>query len=335
MFETLWFSFNAIAPIILLISLGYYLKKIKFFDEYIVSKLNAYVFKIALPLLFFYNIYLVEDLKTLPIDVILFSISGIVMFFLLGIFVLKWFRFEPGHKAVVHQGLIRTNFAMIGISLALYIGDQTSNTLLAFVALAATPVANILSVLTLTAFPEDGHSVKLSLKALLKTIYTNPLIIAALVGLLFVVIKTYFTYSSGTPIFKLDRELPFVWEFIQLLAKTASPIALIALGGQFDFSDIKGSKKPILISVLFRNILIPLIMVSFTLYLSTFQPIYLSLLPAMIAMYASPVAVSSVVMVDQMGGDTKVAGQIVVWTTIISGITVFIILSILRYGMWI
>jgi malate permease and related proteins len=335
MLETLWFSFNAIAPIILLITLGYYLKKIKFFDEYIISKLNAYVFKIALPLLFFYNIYLVEDLKTLPVDVILFSISGIVVFFLVGIVALKWFRFEPGHRAVVHQGLIRTNFAMIGISLAIYIGDQTSNTLLAFVALAATPVANILSVLTLTAFPEDGHSVKLSFKALIKTIYTNPLIIAAVVGLIFVVIKTYIVYPTGTSVFVLDREFPFIWEFVQLLAKTASPIALIALGGQFDFSDIKGAKKPILVSVLFRNILIPFVMVALTLYLSMDHPIYLSLLPAMIAMYASPVAVSSVVMVDQMGGDVKVAGQIVVWTTIISGITVFIILSILRFGMWI
>jgi amino acid permease len=43
----------------------------------------------------------------------------------------------------------------------------------------------------------------------------------------------------------------------------------------------------------------------------------------MIALYASPVAVSSVVMVQNLGGDEEVAGQLVVWTTLFSSVTIF------------
>jgi predicted permease len=45
--------------------------------------------------------------------------------------------------------------------------------------------------------------------------------------------------------------------------------------------------------------------------------------PALIAMFGSPVAVSSAVMAGSMGSDEQLATQLVVWTSIFSIFTIF------------
>ena len=51
--------------------------------------------------------------------------------------------------------------------------------------------------------------------------------------------------------------------------------------------------------------------------------------PALIALYATPAAVSSAVMAGQMGNDEQLATQIVVWTSVCSVVTMFIIICCL------
>ena len=45
---------------------------------------------------------------------------------------------------------------------------------------------------------------------------------------------------------------------------------------------------------------------------------------ALAALFSAPVAVSSVPMAQEMGGDSKLAGQLVVWTTVFSAGTIFL-----------
>ena len=45
---------------------------------------------------------------------------------------------------------------------------------------------------------------------------------------------------------------------------------------------------------------------------------------------ASPVAVSSAVMVQELGGDDQLAGQLVVWTSVLSLFSIFAIVYLLR-----
>ncbi len=48
----------------------------------------------------------------------------------------------------------------------------------------------------------------------------------------------------------------------------------------------------------------------------------------LIALFASPIAVSSAPMAAQMGQDEELAGQIVVWTSALSAFSLFIIILI-------
>ena len=51
---------------------------------------------------------------------------------------------------------------------------------------------------------------------------------------------------------------------------------------------------------------------------------------AITALFAAPVAVSSVPMAQEMGADAELAGQLVVWTTVFSAFSVFAASFILK-----
>ena len=51
---------------------------------------------------------------------------------------------------------------------------------------------------------------------------------------------------------------------------------------------------------------------------------------ALVALFGSPVAVSSAVMAGEMGSDDQLASQYVVWTSICSMVTIFLTVALLR-----
>jgi predicted permease len=332
--DTLWFSLNAILPVVLLVFFGYYLKKIGFLEKYLVDRMNLYVFKIGLPLLLFFNVYQIESLKSIDWLMLLYVGFGVIVFFIIGIFILPLFKFEKGQKNIVLQSFVRTNFGMIGIPLATFIGTQASNSIVSLSVIVTVPVANILSIVIFTMLNE--HKVgKVNVKYVVKNIVTNPLIMFVFFALILVFIKTYVTYPTGISIIDIKRDIPFIYQVIETLAKTASPIALLALGGQFEFAHIARAKKAIFTSILFRNFIIPFTMLGITILMLERNENYQHLFPTIIALYGSPVAVSSVVMAQNLGGDHEVASQLVLWTTVVSSITIFSMISMLRFLQYI
>ena len=51
---------------------------------------------------------------------------------------------------------------------------------------------------------------------------------------------------------------------------------------------------------------------------------------AFVALFCTPIAVSSVPMTQEMKGDVALMGQLVVWTTLLSSISIFIASFLLR-----
>ena len=52
--------------------------------------------------------------------------------------------------------------------------------------------------------------------------------------------------------------------------------------------------------------------------------------PALIALFATPVAVSSAIMAGEMDNDEVLAGQLVVWSSLFSMLTMFVIIVIVK-----
>ncbi|MFU8792897.1 MAG: AEC family transporter [Acholeplasmataceae bacterium] len=328
--NTFVFAFNAITPIILVIAFGYFLKRIRFFDDYFFSGLNKYIFRIGLPALLFYNIYSIDNFSEIDWLIIGYAVSGIVAIFIIGLFIVPLITKQDLQKGVLLQSLFRSNFAILGIPLAGAIGGPNALSVVALVAAFVIPVMNILGIIALIIYQKDDTGGHIKISTLLIKVIKNPLIMGVYFGLIVLFLRSFIPVENGELVFSIKNQLSFFYQPLIWISQTASPLALIALGGQFEFLGGKAAFKEITIGVILRNVLIPVILLGLALEINSYYPNMSSAYPALIALFASPVAISSVVMAYEMGQDYKFANQLVVWSTILSIATLFFTIVVFR-----
>lgn len=324
------FALNAILPIIILFLFGYFLKRIKFLDSLFFSQLNKYIFRVALPALLFINIYSVQSLSNINWFVIGFSIIGLFVLFILAYLTALFFIKDPKQKGVILSAAFRSNFALIGLPLAQALGSAQAIEVMSLLFAFALPISNTLGVISLSMFQRNEHG-KVDFKSILLNVLKNPLIIGVIVALITIGIRSFIPLNEDhIPVFTIQYSLPFIYKVIGWISQTASPLALIALGGQFEMSVVKKLKNQIVIGTLWRIVIAPAIILAIAYFINLKNQQFDNVFPALIALFASPVAVSSVIMASEMDNDDQLAGQLVVWTSIGSVLTIFIIIVALR-----
>ena len=55
--KNLMVAFNVVVPLFLMMALGYFLKAVRLYDDYVLNKMNNLVFKVFLPILLFIDLY--------------------------------------------------------------------------------------------------------------------------------------------------------------------------------------------------------------------------------------------------------------------------------------
>ena len=315
------FALNRVLPIVLLILLGFSLKKIKLISKSTLDNLNKVCFRVFLPISLFKSVYSAESLSGFNFKLIGFIIAALVIIFVVALILVSILVKDNKQKGAVLQAMVRPNYAYIGIPLAVSIAGAEGEQIAALVALISIPIFNIFAVIALSLFV-DGE--KKSVKQVLLKIAKNPLIHGVLIGMLCLVIRSIFINLDID--FRLT-DISFLYEAISKVAGAASPIALITLGGLFEFKEIKRVGKELTATIISRQVIIPLILFTIAYFLFDFDGAEYAVL---IAVFGAPVAVSSAVMAKEMGSDEELANQIVVWTTISSSITIFLLIFIFR-----
>ena len=343
-------AINAILPIILLIVLGYFLKRIKFLTGDFLKIGNKFVFKVLLPVMLFMNIY-DSDWSAFRWDLILYAVIAIAVIFELGLVTCILTTKRADRRGVILQCTFRSNFAIIGTSLAASLagGSTVSGVTVALLQAFSIPMFNILAVISLSIFtdkptaeegqltfdgfgqvPEKKKSD--SVKGILLGIVKNPLIIGVALGLVFLGLRSAEVAIFDREVFTIKNHLTFLYTALSQLKNVASPFALIILGGQFEFSAVKGMYKEIIVGTAWRIVIAPLIGIGVAVLLSRYTgilPLGVNEYPALVALFGSPVAVSSAIMAAEMKSDEQLATQLVVWTSVGSIITIFITVCIL------
>ena len=179
-------------------------------------------------------------------------------------------------------------------------------------------------MISLSAFRRAGE--KVSVRGILRGILKNPLIRSILLGLFAVGIRALFVRQGIA--FRLSDITP-LFAVLDYLSRMATPLALLVLGAQFSFAVIGGMRREILCGTVMRVVLVPLfgLGVAYFAFRDVFSGAHFA---AYVALFATPVAVSSVPMTQEMDGDVALAGQLVVWTTLFSVVTVFLSAFLLR-----
>ena len=142
---------------------------------------------------------------------------------------------------------------------------------------------------------------------------------AILLGLIALGVRAIFVHFSIS--FRLSDIKP-IYSVMGDLSKLATPLALLMLGVQFEFSAVGELKKEIIFGSIMRAIIVPVlgIGIAYVFFRDSFDGAKFA---AIVALFATPVAVSSVPMAQEMGADHTLAGQLVIWTTILSAFSVF------------
>ena len=320
------FAFNAVMPIIILVALGYILKRCNIINEKFFDYGNKLVFAVLLPVLLLKNIY-DSDLSSIDWSIVIYPLIVIVLLFIIGLVYVIFFIKDNKQKGVVLQCFYRSNYALIGIPMVstLFPAGSVLNVqaiqVASVVSAFTIPLFNILAVISLSIFVHDDSG-KGRVKSVIKGIVTNPLIVGVFAGIILNILRTLLW-----PSIEVGDAIPSLYSAIQLIAASATPIALIVLGGRFKFSAVSALKKQIFIGVFGRNIIVPILGIGGAVLFFNFGAAEIA---ALIALFATPTAVSSAIMATEMHNDGELAGQYVVWTTIVSPFTIFAILYVLK-----
>ena len=314
----LLFSANAIVPIFLLILLGYMLTRVKLWDAHFLKIANNVCFKCLLPVLLFYNVATANIFEVFNGKLILYvCICACVICGLLFL-VVPLFVKDPKRRGVMIQGTFRSNFLLFGVPLGLSIGGAPGATLAAVVASFYVPVINMLSVISLYAFSDAENK---NLKSALLGIVKNPLIIGGMSGLVFSLIRN-----------TIGFELPVMIDTtLYNIKSTATPLAFLILGGDLKFGNMLRNVKVSLFSVLGKIVLIPALMLSVSALLG-FNKLEMAIL---VAVFATPNAVSSYAMARNYEADYELAGEIITLGTLLSILSMFVFITCARSFGWI
>lgn len=325
-------AFNAVIPIVLMILLGYLLRKGGAMDKNFVKVGNKLGFNVFLSTMLFVNVYTIESVDVIRWDVVLYCVAVLCVIFVLGFVTAVVTTRVPERRGVLLQVTFRSNMAIMGLSLASVLGGAEAVATSAIVSAFTLPVMNTFAVIALTVFLEPGEAKKISIGGILKNIIKNPIIDGILVGMAFLAIRALQIRLFGRTVFTLRDDLKFVYTAMTNIKAISSPFALMILGAQFNFSASKGMLREIIVGSVWRIILAPALAIGIAVLLSKYTPILnfgVNEYPALIALFATPAAVSSAIMAGQMKNDQQLGTQLVVWTSVCSIPTMFLLVCIM------
>ena len=312
------FSANVVVPIFLLILLGYFLTRIKLWDENFLKIANQVCFKCLLPVLLFYNVATANIFEVFNLKLIIYVCLCACILCGLLFLIIPLFIKDKKRRGVMIQGTFRSNFLLFGVPLGLSIGGNEGAVLAAVVASFYVPVINMLSVISLYVFSESENK---NLKSAVLGIIKNPLIIGGVSGFIFSLIRNSIGFEIPTMI---DTTLFNI-------KSAATPIAFMILGGDLKFKNMLKNIKVSSLSVLGKVVLIPAIMLILSALLG-FNKLEMAIL---IAVFATPNAVSSYAMARNYEADYELAGEIITLGTMLSIFTMFVFITLAKTFTWI
>ena len=329
MLDALFFAANAVLPIIVLIAFGYILKRIGLLTKEFLNVGNKLTFRVLLPVMLFYNVYNVKSLREINMGFVLYGILAVIVIFFIGIAVMCVFSKDNAKRGSLIQSVFRSNYAIIGLPLAESLFGAEGAAAAGVMSAFCVPTFNVLGVVALSIFNGSNEKGKINVGKILKGIATNPLILGTIAGVAVLGIRELFV--MGNISFRLS-DIEFLYKSIGNVKSICTPFALIVLGGRFEFSAVARLWKEIVFGTFVRTIAVPVLGLGGALVLrATIMPeLAGEHFATYMGVFATPVAVASAIMAKEMGADDELAGQLVVWTSLVSAVTIFVYVTVFR-----
>ena len=290
-------------PFLILLGIGFAVIRLGWADRAFMNRMNALNFKAFFPFLMFYNVYNAKPENMPSLKLILMSVIGLTVLVLLLLWAVPRIVKENPRRGVIIQAIFRSNFIIYGLPLTTYVFGPEKTSVCGMMIMIMVSLFNIYAVIVLEIFQGSGH---VHPKEILLGIVKNPLLQGCIVGLVF---------------YLLQIRLPsFIQSPVSSLAGMATTLALIVLGANLRFDELKKNSRTVARVLVVRLLLLPLFMVTFA-WLIGLRGIELFLI---LMVFGTPVATSSYPMAQNMGGDGPLAGQLVFVSTVASLASIFL-----------
>lgn len=307
---------SIVAPVFLLIALGYGLGRIKLFAPEQVRGFGRFVMLVALPALVFNALSTASMTKVFRPDYLLVYALASVLAFAVGY---VWFRYATGADGAVSAaralGMGASNTAFVGLPVLSQV----------FGAAAAGPIALNMLVENIVVLPlvmicieagRQGHGPLLpKLAAAGRGLLRNPLLIAIVAGGLLSV--------SG-----LGLPMP-VMKAVRLLAGASAPLALVTIGASLAGVSLSGLRGAIGAIALGKLVLHPALVLAIMLVVPVGDPLFHT---AIILLAAMPM-VSIFPLMAEPAGDGKTCAAALLVTTAASFFTLIAVMAMLGVTM--
>lgn len=309
--ENIVFSFSAVFPVFAVVALGYILSRFHFFKQDFLDTANKFCYKIGFPVLLFYSIYTNRADLAQYKDMLFFCFATLAVLMLLALIVVPLLVKENPRRGAIIQSLFRGDFIIYGYPIALNLFGDGGAAATIVTAVVGIPVYNILAVIVMLIFaPKDSS--RPGVVSLLKSMVTNPPLVASILALLFV---------------WLDIPIPQLLDkTIGDFSKMVTPLALLSLGGGLSFKSSRTNLKYLAPSLTFRLVALPAIVTTLAALLG-FRG---ATLGAIALMFSVPNAAVGYIMAEEMHSDGELSAQLIVFSCAFGCITLFLLFFALR-----
>lgn len=297
---------QALIPIFTLIMIGYFFKKIKFPSAEFWPNADRLTYFVLMPALLIYKLANSDISSLNSVNFILTALFAIFFVFISLLIFNKFIKIKGDTFTSIVQGGIRFNtYVFLALADSLF-GDN--GIILAAILLAF--VIPFINILCITSFALYASQDKLSFSYIIKSIITNPLILACFVG-------AFISY--------IDFNIPEVAnKTLSIISSAALPLGLLSVGFGLVIKEIKSSKKELFLANFSKFLLMPLFMYIIALIFNLNHEMTFILM-----IFASmPTASSSYVLARQLGGDLILMSSTITVQTLASIVFILIILKL-------
>lgn len=296
-------ALTAVLPMFIMLTLGWYLRKIKMADEHMLNKLNTVCFRAFLAVNVYYNIYKVDIKEVFNAKLLIYAIITQVAIMLFSLLVAMSTEKAKKRRGALAHGIFHTNFVIFGTLIGTALCGEGNIGGISLLIAVIVPVQNVFSVILLEMFRENS---KLSFKKTFGGVIKNPYVIAAIAG--FATQLLHIHYPD------------VIANVFRDLGRCGTPVALIVMGGLFNFGAVRNNIKPIVVGSVSRLLIVPAILITITIALGFRGAEFIALM----CIFIAPCATTSFNLASAMDSDADLAAQLVVFTSLFSLVTIFL-----------
>lgn len=285
---------NALGPVFLLILFGAFLKRLGFPSEGFWPQAERATYYVLFPALLIQRLATAETGNT-PVlanlgSIVFMLLAGSALLFLLR----RQVSSEPAALTSIYQGGIRFN-TYIGMACADALYGDAGLVIAAVIVAIMIPLVNLLSILAFHLLLHRGNP---GPAAITRSLLTNPLILACLIGI------ALNQTEVGLPGWSDDT--------LALLGSAALPLGLLSVGVALQIHHVRHTVRELIGAAMLRFVLMPLSMLLALRWLDV-PPLNAEVL---LLFAVLPTASSAYILARQLGGDTVLMANIITVQTL-------------------